>query len=192
MRADARRNRDRIVEVARMLFRTKGYDAVSMDEVSKAAEVGTGTLYRHFPTKEDLYDAVLEAWAERVNSAVERALTLEAPAREQLKAWLTAYAAMLTEHKGAAARITAALGDPGSPFAAKCQTYLGANQRVIDALAPALRPGVEAMQISRLVGGVAAVADNSEIPADAVASMLAIVADGLLAPEGASRPQLVS
>ncbi|WP_415854466.1 TetR/AcrR family transcriptional regulator [Sinomonas sp. G460-2] len=191
MRADARRNRDRIVEVARMLFRTKGYDAVSMDEVSKAAEVGTGTLYRHFPTKEDLYDAVLEAWAERVNSAVERALTLEAPAREQLVAWLAAYAAMLTEHKGAAARITAALGDPGSPFAAKCQTYLGANQRIIDALAPALRPGVEAMQISRLVGGVAAVADNSEIPADAVASMLAIVADGLLAPEGASRPQLV-
>ncbi|NUP75321.1 MAG: helix-turn-helix transcriptional regulator, partial [Sinomonas sp.] len=44
MRADARRNRDRIVEVARMLFRTKGYDAVSMDEVSRAAGDGAGTL----------------------------------------------------------------------------------------------------------------------------------------------------
>ena len=188
MRADARRNRDRIVEVARMLFRTKGYDAVSMDEVSKTAEVGTGTLYRHFPTKEALYDAVLEAWAERVNSAVERALTLDASARDQLMAWLTAYSAMLTEHKGAAARITAALGDPGSPFAAKCQTYLGANQRIIEALSPALRPDVDAMQISRLVGGVAAVADNSEIPADAVQAMLGVVADGLVASEKEPAP----
>ncbi|UKA63735.1 TetR/AcrR family transcriptional regulator [Arthrobacter sp. FW306-04-A] len=181
VRADAQRNRDRIVEVARALFRVKGYESVSMDEVAKAAEVGPGTLYRHFPTKESLYDAVLEAWAEKVNAAVERALALDAPAREQLVTWLTDYAAMLTEHKGAAARITAALGDPGSPFAAKCQTYLGANQRVIKALDSALRPGVEAMQISRLVGGVAAVVDNSELPADAAASMLAIVADGLLA-----------
>lgn len=66
MRADARRNRDRIVEVARMLFRTKGYDAVSMDEVSKTAEVGTGTLYRHFPTKEALLEAVLVTRVEAV------------------------------------------------------------------------------------------------------------------------------
>jgi hypothetical protein len=89
---------------------------------------------------------------------------------------------MLTEHKGAAARITAALGDPGSPFAAKCTTYVNANQRLIIGLDSALRPGVEAMQISRLVGGVAAVADNSGLPAESVAPMLAIVADGLLAP----------
>jgi AcrR family transcriptional regulator len=141
VRADAQRNRDRIVEVARAFFRAKGFDAVSMDEVAKGAEVGPGTLYRHFPTKESLYDAVLEAWADKVNAAADRALTLDAPAREQLLTWLTDYAAMLTEHKGAAARITAALGDPGSPFAAKCQTYLNANQRLIDALDSAPRPG---------------------------------------------------
>jgi AcrR family transcriptional regulator len=182
VRADAQRNRDRIVEVARGFFRARGFDAVSMDEVAKGAGVGPGTLYRHFPTKESLYDAILEAWAERVNGAVDQALALEAPARVQLLTWLTDYAAMLTEHKGAAARITAALGDPGSPFAAKCQTYLNANQRLIDGLDSALRPGVEAMQICRLVGGVAAVVDNSELPADSVTAMLAIVADGLLAP----------
>jgi AcrR family transcriptional regulator len=183
VRADARRNRDRIVEVARALFRAKGFDAVSMDEVAKGAEVGAGTLYRHFATKDELYDAVLEAWAERVNAAVDRALALEGPARERLLSWLTDYAAMLTEHKGAAARITAALGDPDSPFATKCQTYLAANQRIVEALGAALRPDVEAMQLSRLVGGVAAVADSSELPADAVKPMLGIIADGLLATE---------
>ncbi|MEE9095243.1 TetR/AcrR family transcriptional regulator [Pseudarthrobacter phenanthrenivorans] len=181
MRADAQRNRDRIVEVARELFRARGFDAVSMDEVAKGAGVGPGTLYRHFPTKESLYDAIIEAWSEKVNGAVDRALALEAPARVRLLAWLSDYAAMLTEHKGAAARITAALGDPGSPFAAKCQTYLGANQRLIEGMDSALRPGANAMQISRLVGGVAAVADNSELPADSVAAMLAVIADGLLA-----------
>jgi AcrR family transcriptional regulator len=182
VRADAQRNRDRIVEVARALVRAKGFDAVSMDEIAKGAEVGPGTLYRHFPTKESLYDAVLEAWAGKVNATVDRALSLDASARERLLTWLTDYAAMLTEHKGAAARITAALGDPGSPFAAKCQTYVNANQRLIDGLDSALRPGVEAMQISRLVGGVAVVVDNSELPADSMAPMLAIVADGLPAP----------
>ena len=48
MRADAQRNRDRIVEVARDLFREQGYDA-SLDEVARRAGVGPGTLYRHFP-----------------------------------------------------------------------------------------------------------------------------------------------
>ncbi|MDQ0635017.1 AcrR family transcriptional regulator [Arthrobacter pascens] len=182
MRADAQRNRDRIVEVAREIFRAKGFDAVSMDEVAKGAGVGPGTLYRHFPTKESLYDAIIEAWAGKVNAAVDRALALDGPARVRLLTWLSDYTAMLTQHKGAAARITAALGDPGSPFAAKCQTYLAANQRLIDGMDSALRPEVDAMGISRLVGGVAAVADNSELPDDAVASMLAVVADGLLAP----------
>ncbi|MDQ4490170.1 TetR/AcrR family transcriptional regulator [Sinomonas sp. ASV486] len=182
MRADARRNRDRIVEIARALFKAKGFNDVSMDEVAKAAEVGAGTLYRHFPTKEALYDAVLEAWAERVNAAVERALGLDAPARERLLSWFTDYVELLNGHKGAAARITLALGDPGSPFAAKCTRYLGANQRVIDELGPLLRPGVSAMEISRLVGAVASVADASGLSETDLASMLGVVADGIVAP----------
>ncbi|BCT74565.1 TetR family transcriptional regulator [Sinomonas cyclohexanicum] len=182
MRADARRNRDRIVEIARALFKAKGFNEVSMDEVAKAAEVGAGTLYRHFPTKDALYDAVLEAWTDRVNAAVDQALALDAPARERLLSWFADYVDLLNGHKGAAARITLALGDAGSPFAAKCTRYLTANQRVIDELGPALRPGVSAMEVSRLVGAVAAVADASEIPREEIASMLGVVADGLVAP----------
>jgi AcrR family transcriptional regulator len=54
-----------------------------------------GRLYRQFPTKESLYDAVLEAWAEKVNGAVDPALALDAPERAQLLTWLTDYSAML-------------------------------------------------------------------------------------------------
>jgi AcrR family transcriptional regulator len=183
VRADAVRNRERIADIARQLFREKGYDAVSMDEVAKRAEVGVGTLYRHFPTKESLYDAAIQAWVETVTAAVEKAIAHEGSARERLLSWFDAYVEFLTRHKGAAWRITSALGDLGSPFATKCQTYLNANQRIIDALAAegAVRSDVDAMQLCRLVGGVAAVVDNSELDAESARSMLAVVADGVLA-----------
>ncbi len=58
MRADARRNRDRLVEVATGAFATDGL-AVSLDEIARRAGVGPGTLYRHFPTKEALIEAVV-------------------------------------------------------------------------------------------------------------------------------------
>jgi AcrR family transcriptional regulator len=183
MRADAVRNRERIVELARQLFREKGFDAVSMEEVARRAEVGIGTLYRHFPSKESLYDAAIQAWAETVTAAVDDALASDGSARERLLSWFDAYVVFLTRHKGAAWRITSALGDPGSPFAAKCRTYLNANQRVIDTLAAegAVRADVDALQLCRLVGGVAAVVDNSELEPDAARAMLAVVADGVLA-----------
>ena len=183
VRADAVRNRERIADIARQLFREKGYDAVSMDEVAKRAEVGVGTLYRHFPTKESLYDAAIQAWVETVTAAAEKALASEGSARDRLLAWFDAYVEFLTRHKGAAWRITSALGDDDSPFAAKCRTYLNANQRVIDALSAegAMRADVDAMQLCRLVGGVAAVVDNSELDLEAARAMLTVVADGVLA-----------
>lgn len=59
-RADARRNRERVVEAARKLMATEGLDA-GMDEIARAAGVGVGTVYRHFPTK----DALIEALADQ-------------------------------------------------------------------------------------------------------------------------------
>src|SRR5437867_11035037 len=64
LRSDARRNRERLVASARELFATAGVD-VSVEEITHHAGLGMGTLYRHFPTKDDLIDAVLEdAFAE--------------------------------------------------------------------------------------------------------------------------------
>jgi AcrR family transcriptional regulator len=76
MRADARRNHDAIVIAAYELFAEKGTEA-QMDEIARRAAVGVGTLYRHFPAKEDLLDAVIarrfERLAERAGQAVDRA-----------------------------------------------------------------------------------------------------------------------
>src|SRR5712692_10704282 len=69
LRRDAQRNRDRIVASARILFARDGVEA-SVEEITRHARVGMGTLYRHFSTKEELVDAVLEdAFAELVGAA---------------------------------------------------------------------------------------------------------------------------
>ena len=158
MRADAKRNRDRIVEVAREVFREQGYDA-SLDLVAKKAGVGSGTLYRHFPTRENLIDAIMQSWVDRVDEAAGKALTHEGPPRELLLAWLTDYVALISLHKGGPAKITSAMGDETSPIVTKCQTLKAATQRVVDRLEKehALREHVDAVQMCRLVGGVAAV-----------------------------------
>jgi AcrR family transcriptional regulator len=76
LRSDARRNRERLVASARALFAREGVD-VTVEEITHHAGVGMGTLYRHFPTKEELIDAVLEdSFAELVELA-ERAAAEE-------------------------------------------------------------------------------------------------------------------
>src|ERR1044071_720703 len=85
VRADAQRNRERIVEVARVVFRERGYDA-SLDDIAKKAGVGPGTLYRHFPTRDALLDAVMQAWVDRVDDGADKALTREGAPRELLAA----------------------------------------------------------------------------------------------------------
>ena len=79
MRADAQRNRERLIEAAREVFREQGYDA-SLDEVAKRAGVGAGTLYRHFPSRDVLMDAIMQSWVDRVNDAADKVLVHEGDA----------------------------------------------------------------------------------------------------------------
>ena len=181
MRADAQRNRDRIVEVAREMFRERGYD-VPLDDVAKRAGVGPGTLYRHFPNRDALLDAVMQSWVDRVTDATDKALAREGSDRDFLLGWFETYVALISLHKGGPAKITQAMGDETSPIMTKCQVLTRATQRVVDELEArdALRDDVDALQMTRLVGGVATVADQGDLDADAVRPLLAVVADGML------------
>ena len=76
LRRDAERNRDRIVAAARAAFASDGID-VSVEEIARRAEVGMGTLYRRFPTKGDLIDAILEDAFAEICRAAEEALEPE-------------------------------------------------------------------------------------------------------------------
>jgi len=181
MRADAKRNRERIVGAAREVFREQGYDA-SLDAVAKRAGVGPGTLYRHFANREELVDAILQSWVARVDETVEKTLAFEGAPRELLLTWFDHYVALVSAYKGSPAKITSAIGDPDSPIVTKCQVLVAATGRVLERLHEehALREGTDEIQVSRLVGGVATVADNADLPADSVRPLLEVVADGLL------------
>ena len=181
MRADAQRNRDRIVEVAREVFREQGYDA-SLDMVAKQAGVGAGTLYRHFPNRESLVDAIMQSWVDRVTDTAGKAMAREGSARDVLLGWLGDYVSLISLHKGGPARITCAMGDDESPIRTKCRVLSGAMSDVLAQLENEGRvpAGTDPVRVCRLVGGVATVADQGDLDADDVRPMLEVVADGLL------------
>jgi AcrR family transcriptional regulator len=78
LRADARRNREAVIEAAQKLFAEQGFDA-QMPDVAKAAKVGVGTVYRHFPAKEDLVTALAEDRFQRLADRARQAIEEEEP-----------------------------------------------------------------------------------------------------------------
>ncbi|RAG81489.1 TetR/AcrR family transcriptional regulator [Streptacidiphilus pinicola] len=103
MRADARRNYEKLVAVATESFLANGPDA-SLDDIAKRAGVGPGTLYRHFPNREALLDAVCVQWADSVAADAAPLLTAEDPTAA-LNEWLV----RLVDHVGAFKGLASAL-----------------------------------------------------------------------------------
>src|SRR5580693_2592866 len=85
-RADAQRNRERILEVAKEAFTRFGAEA-SLDDIAKQAGVGTGTLYRHFPTRDALIEAVYRSEVEKM-AAAGRRFAAAMPPLEALRTWM--------------------------------------------------------------------------------------------------------
>ncbi|HMD28644.1 MAG TPA: TetR/AcrR family transcriptional regulator [Steroidobacteraceae bacterium] len=85
-RADAQRNRERILEVAKQVF-TRDGGAASLDDIARQAAIGPGTLYRHFPTRDSLIEAVYRSEVERL-AASEQRFAATMPPLEALRAWM--------------------------------------------------------------------------------------------------------
>jgi AcrR family transcriptional regulator len=85
-RTDAQLNRERILQVAKQAFTRSGAHT-SLDEIAKQAEVGAGTLYRHFPTRDALLEAVYRTEVEKL-AAAERKFAQAMPPIEALRAWM--------------------------------------------------------------------------------------------------------
>lgn len=98
LRADARRNRDRLVEVARGAFAAAD-GTVTLETIAQHAGVGIGTLYRHFPTRESLAEAVYAAELDDV-TACTRILLDRFPPDVALRAWMDRYAEFFATKRG--------------------------------------------------------------------------------------------
>lgn len=118
MRADAQRNYERLLEVARGVVTEHGADA-SLRDVARKADVGLATLYRHFPTREALVEALLRT---DVDSLADQAADLETSdsPEEGLRAWLRGCVALNNEYRGVTALFAAALEDTESALHDSC------------------------------------------------------------------------
>jgi AcrR family transcriptional regulator len=105
-RADAIRNRERVLEAAKSVFSQGGPEA-SLEAVAKRAGVGIGTLYRHFPTREVLYEAVYRREVEQLMELAEE-LKAEASPTEALRGWMRANVEFIATKKGMAAALALA------------------------------------------------------------------------------------
>jgi AcrR family transcriptional regulator len=97
-RADAQRNRDRVLEAAKAVFSAGGADA-SLEAVAKRAGVGIGTLYRHFPTREALFEAVYRREVQQLGELAEQ-LKSEPQPVDALRRWLRSNVELVATKKG--------------------------------------------------------------------------------------------
>ncbi|WP_353946895.1 TetR/AcrR family transcriptional regulator [Streptomyces sp. HUAS MG91] len=98
-RSDARRNREKLLTAARSVFSATAEGPVTLDAVARAAGVGIGTLYRHFPTREALVEAVYAAELDALAAAASELLD-ELPPVPALRAWLDRYTAFAATKHG--------------------------------------------------------------------------------------------
>jgi len=181
MRADARRNYDKLLAAARQAFTEHGSTA-SLDDIAKRAGVGPGTLYRHFPTRDALMDALMRDWVERIRTDSREVIESDEPADQALATWFTKFVGHLGHYRGGAAKFVSAMDDSASPIFRKCQILAEANDAVVTYAAESgvLRDGVDSREVMRLVGGVAAIVDQASLSSGDVEPMLAIIRRGIL------------
>ncbi|SDL27763.1 TetR/AcrR family transcriptional regulator [Nonomuraea jiangxiensis] len=156
-RADARANRDRLIEVAARTFAREGAGA-SLKGIAKEAGVGIGTLYRHFPTRESLIEAAHTSELARVCESADDLLATMPP-DEALRAWLGRWVTYLTAKHGLAQalRATAASGEDAVAFPGARALALAAVDRLLDAGVRdgTLRQGVEPLDVLVAAHGAA-------------------------------------
>ena len=129
MRADARKNYDHLITVARDVFIEQGADA-SLRDIARRAGVGLGTLYRHFPNREALLEVLLRSSFDALSDRAEALLT-SADAREALMLWLQETIAFTYEHRGIIAPMMSAIEDPDSALHTSCVTLRAAGSALL-------------------------------------------------------------
>lgn len=129
MRADARKNYDQLLTVARDVFAEQGVEA-SLRDVARRAGVGLGTLYRHFPTREGLVETLLRA---NFDALAERARDLETSGGpdEALVSWLREIIAFTHENRGVIALMMGAIENLDSALHASCVTLRAAGAALL-------------------------------------------------------------
>jgi AcrR family transcriptional regulator len=172
MRADARRNYQRLLDEARAAFLTHGVDA-PLEEIARSAGVGIGTLYRHFPTRMALQEAVYGGQVRALCAEAYR-LAEDLPSGDALAAWLRSFARCATGARGLVQTLKAVIGKDAELLARCHGEILTAAERVLAQAQEAgtARRDVTAADLLRLVHGLCVAAEHAPGETDRLFSFL--------------------
>ena len=161
-RADAQRNRAGILEVAKQEFTRSGANT-SLEEIAKQAGVGPGTLYRHFPTREELLQAVYQSEVEKL-AAAERKFAQTMPPTEALRAWLLLFVDAIATKQIIAPALNALIGDPKKVFEASYAQIHDAIRALVKRAVKSgdIRKDLDPIDLLRALVGVANVATSPD------------------------------
>ncbi len=153
MRADARRNYDRIIAAADEVFMEAGTSS-ALEEVARRAGVGIGTLYRHFPTREDLLETVLQGTYLRLHEEARRCDSMTDPAAA-VDAYLLFWLRQTAVYKGLGADCIKVSLEPGRTSTPSCQLAKDDLQRLLSRAQQegAIRSDVTYTDVWRLMSG---------------------------------------
>ena len=180
LRADARRNRDTLLESASQAFAEHGVDT-SLEDIAKRAGVGIGTLYRHFPSRDALVIATYERGVSLLCDAAPTLLA-EHPADPDvaLAEWMDRYVEYIAAKRGLAATLKAAVDGNDELFVNVRARIYGAADTLLAAAASAgrIRPDVKGSDLLRALGGIC-MASDSDGWQDQARRLVALLMDGL-------------
>lgn len=178
LRADARRNRDRLLAVAAEALLADV--EVPLESVAERAGVGIGTLYRHFPNRDALVEAVYRHEVEDLCDAAPDLLAAGGPAVDALREWMGRFVRYAATKRGLGAALRAAVGSDAPLFAETRQRILGALSTLLDACRAegSVRADADADDVMRAMWGVWLVPDGPEWDAQ-VRRLLDLVVNGL-------------
>jgi AcrR family transcriptional regulator len=161
-RTDALRNRQRIVEVAKGAFTRHGADA-SLDDIAKQAGVGPGTLYRHFPTRDALIEAVYHNEVEKLAAAADGFAATMSPI-EALRAWLLLFVDYIAAKHIIAPALNSVAGGPSRLYEGSRSLVQGAIEELVKRAKKSgdLRRDIDGFDLLRAVIGVSYVSSGSD------------------------------
>ena len=161
-RTDAQRNRARILEVAKEAFARSGA-RTSLDDVAKQAGVGAGTLYRHFPTRDALLEAVYRTEVEKL-AAAERKFAQTMPPIEALRAWMLLFVDYIATKQIIAPALNTVVGGPSKLYEASRGQLIGAIEALVKRAIKNgdIRRDLDPFDLLRALIGVSNVASSPE------------------------------
>lgn len=161
-RRDAQLNRERILEVAKSAFTRHGAEA-SLDDIAKKAGVGAGTLYRHFPTRDALIEAVYRSEVEKL-AAAEGRLSAAMPPLEALRAWMLLLVDYIAAKHIIAPALNSVVGGPSRLYESSRSLIQGAMESLVQRAKESggLRRDTDASDLLRAMIGVSLVGAGSD------------------------------